>query len=153
MIVIAWNCRGLENPCTVRDLCRMMKVKKTNVVFLMETKLGKNKMELIRIKMGFSNLFVVDSVGRSGRLALLWDDATNLSIQNYSCLHINVVISPMDGATPWKFTGFYRHPNVNKRHEALGLLRHLAGFDPVAWLCAGNFNGIADISEKFGGAG
>jgi hypothetical protein len=32
-------------------------------------------------------------------------------------------------------------------------LRHLAGLEPVAWLCARDFNEIADISEKFGGAG
>jgi hypothetical protein len=153
MIVLAWNCRGLGNPRAVRDLRRMLKLKKPNVVFLMETKLGKNKMELIRIKMGFSNLFVVDSVGRSGGLALLWDDDTELEIQNYSRRHINAVLSPTDGVAPWKFTGFYGHPDVQKRHEAWGLLRHLASLEPVAWLCAGDFNEIVDISEKFGGAG
>jgi exonuclease III len=100
MIVLAWNCHGLGNPRTVRDLHRMLKVKKPNVVFLMETKLGKNKMELIRIKMGFSNLFVVDSVGRSGGLALLWDDDTELEIQNYSRRHINAFLSPTDGVAP-----------------------------------------------------
>ena len=121
----------------------MMKVKKPNVVFLMETKLGKTKMELIRIKTGFLNLFVVDCVGRSGELALLWDDETELSIQNYSRRHINVVISPNDRVTPWKFTGFYGH---SKRHEAWGLLWHLASFDLVAWLCAKDFNEITNIS-------
>ena len=41
------------------------------MVFLMETKLKREKMEVIRHKLGFPNLFVVDCVGKSGGLALL----------------------------------------------------------------------------------
>ena len=68
MIIFSWNCRGLENSWTVQDLCRMMKEKKPNLVFLMETKLQRTKMENIIIKLGFSNMFVVECVGRSGGL-------------------------------------------------------------------------------------
>lgn len=75
MIVISRNYCGLGNPQTVRDLRRMVKVKKPNMIFIMETKLEKNKMETVRIKRGFSNLFVIESMGRSGGLALFWDDA------------------------------------------------------------------------------
>ena len=32
------------------------------------------------------------------------------------------------------------------------LLKHLPDLDPATWLCAGNFNEIVDLSEKFGGA-
>jgi hypothetical protein len=42
------------------------------MVFLMETKLRQNKMEVIKLKAGFDNVFTVDCVGRSGGLALLW---------------------------------------------------------------------------------
>jgi hypothetical protein len=37
------------------------------MVFLMETKLWKEKMDLIRYKLGFPNMFVVDSVGEEWR--------------------------------------------------------------------------------------
>jgi hypothetical protein len=49
--------------------------------------------ELIRIKLGFDNLFVVDCVGRSGGLALFWKSDTPVQIQNYRRRHINVVIN------------------------------------------------------------
>jgi hypothetical protein len=43
----------------------------------METKLLHRKVEAIRIKFGFDNVFVVDCKGKSGGLALLW----NLDVQ------------------------------------------------------------------------
>jgi exonuclease III len=84
MIVISWNCQGLGNPQTMRDLHRMVKVKYPTVVFLMETKMRQEKMERIRCMMGFNNLFVVDSVAKSGSLALFWKEEAGLEIQNYS---------------------------------------------------------------------
>jgi hypothetical protein len=53
MILLSWNCRGLGNPWAVRELCHLVKTKKPTLLFLMETKSRKNKMEGIRIKIGF----------------------------------------------------------------------------------------------------
>ena len=71
MSILSWNCRGLGNPHTVRDLCRLVKVKKPSLVFLMETKLRSVRMESIKAILGFDCVFTVDCVGRSGGLALL----------------------------------------------------------------------------------
>jgi exonuclease III len=51
MNILSWNCRGLGNPWTIRDLCQLTKEKNPNLVFLMETKLRRKKMELIRCKL------------------------------------------------------------------------------------------------------
>lgn len=72
MTILSWNCQRLENLRTVNDLCRLVKEKRPMMVFLMETKLQKEKMERIRHILGFPNMFVVDCVGKSGGLALLW---------------------------------------------------------------------------------
>lgn len=105
-------------------------------------------MESVRIKTGFSNLFVVESVGRSGGLALFWDDDAGVTIQNFRRHHINAVISPKGGEPHWKFTSFYGHPEASKRHETWSLLKYIAELDPVPWLCAGDFNEISDLSKK-----
>lgn len=89
MILLSWNYRGLGNPTTVRDLCQLVKDKKLDFLFLMETKSFKNKIEWIRMKLGFMGLFAVDPVGRSGGLALLWQDGFGGNIQNFSRRHIN----------------------------------------------------------------
>jgi hypothetical protein len=57
MIALSWNCRGLGNPQTVRVLHRMVRAKKPGLVFLMETKLKRQRMELVKIKLGFDELF------------------------------------------------------------------------------------------------
>jgi hypothetical protein len=41
-------------------------------------------MEKVRHKLGSANLFVVESVGKIGGLALLWEAESNVEIQNFS---------------------------------------------------------------------
>jgi hypothetical protein len=123
------------------------------MVFLMETKLRGEKMELILLKLGIPNMFIVDCIGRSGGLALLWDENVTLDIQNYSQRHINGVVKLGMSGEQWKFTGFYGHPDPAKRHEAWALLKHLAKFTPLPWVCIGDFNESLSHSEKWGGRG
>jgi hypothetical protein len=76
----------------------MVQEKRPNLVFsfFMEIKLSTQCMERIRIKTGFDNAFAVDSRGRSGGLALLWNDELCLEIHNYSWNHINAVVRIKD---------------------------------------------------------
>ena len=37
MSFLAWNCRGLGNPCTIRELGDLIRAKDPSVVFLVET--------------------------------------------------------------------------------------------------------------------
>jgi hypothetical protein len=67
--------------------------KKPSLVFLMETKLHKKRMDAIWVKTCFQNLFLVESLGRSEGLALLWSDEVHVEIQNYSTRHINAVVN------------------------------------------------------------
>jgi hypothetical protein len=112
------------------------------MVFLMETKLQNlnGRFDRIKSQLGYECMFVVDSKGKSGGLALLWKDDFNVAIQNYSRRHINVVVYSVEYDKNWKFTGFYGHPDVSKRKEAWALLNHLESFSPKAWLCIWDFN-------------
>jgi hypothetical protein len=58
----------------------MVNEKTPNLVFLLETKLCQKKMEIIHINLGFHNMFVVDCVGKSGGLALLWESDYDIEI-------------------------------------------------------------------------
>jgi hypothetical protein len=150
MSLISWNCRGLGNLWTVRDLYQMVKEKRPNFLFLIETKRSKIKMEVIRGQLGYAGMFVVDSVGKSGGIALLWREVEELEIQNYSRRHINAIVKNMTTGVQRKLTGFYGHPEWNKRKESWDLLQHLQTYSPMAWLCIGDFNEIVEQSEKWG---
>jgi exonuclease III len=142
MSLLSWNCQGIGSPRAVRDICLIVKENKPNILFLMETKCRKEKLEVIRVKLGFAGLFVVDSVGISGGLALFWKDGDELEIQNYSRRHINAIVKQVANANFWKLTFFYGHLDWTKRHESWALLRHLKIFNPEPWLVLGDFNEV-----------
>jgi exonuclease III len=152
MNLLSWNCRGLGNLRTVRDLCRLVKDKCPTMVFLMETKLWVARIESIKAHMGFDSVFVVDSKGRSGGLALFWKSVCHVTIQNFSLRHINAKLYSEEFDFHWIFTGFYGNPEVCKRRESWALLQHLASFPTNAWLCCGDFNEILVDAEKQEGA-
>lgn len=70
MNVLSWNCRGHGNPRTVRALNDLIRDRRPEVLFLIETISEKRRIEELRIKLGFSNCFSVDRIGRSGGLAV-----------------------------------------------------------------------------------
>jgi hypothetical protein len=151
MKIISWNCRGLGNPWIVRDLCQMVKDKRPNYLFLMETKSSKIKMEWLRVPMGFEGMFAVDPIGCSGGLALMWKDGGEFEIQNFTRRHITSVVRPQGQGIVWRFMSFYGHPDPSRRHESWELLTHLKGFTPDPWLFVGDFNEVVEQSEKEGG--
>jgi len=150
MNLLSWNCRELGNLRTVQNLHQLVKDKKPDVVFLMETICTTKFMEGLRVQLGFSGLFVVDPVGRSGGLALLWKDTVNIEIFNFSRHHINDVVHEGDDNFRWKLTGLYGQPDTAGRGETWALLSHLKSFQPTPWLCVGDFNEILDQSERDG---
>jgi hypothetical protein len=130
----------------------MVKEKRPNLVFLMETKCHNKNLDFIRIKLKFDHMFVVDSVGKSGELMLLWNESIQVSIQNYSRRQINAQIKVERYEVEWKFSGFYGHPEEVKRKKSWALLRHLATLGPNPWLCMGVFNEIVNLAEMKRGA-
>ena len=92
MRAIIWNCWGLGNPRSVRELHDLVWCWNPKIVFLMETKSKKNRMERIKNRIGFSNGLIVPNVGRSGGIALLWTREISLEIKSYTKFHVDAVI-------------------------------------------------------------
>lgn len=84
------------------------------------------------MKLDYDGVFVVDSRGRSGGLALLWRKEASVSLLSFSRFHI----------------GFYGNSDRGHRHESWQLLRHLSKVSPLPWCCLGDFNDILAASEK-----
>jgi hypothetical protein len=82
-------------------------------------------MESLQVKLGFEGMLVVEALGKSGRLALLWKEKELLGVQNYSQWHINAIVFRLDRKEPWKLTSFYNNLNWTKRKNWWALLNHL----------------------------
>lgn len=98
-------------------------------------------------------MFVVESVGRSGGLALFCSSEAVMEIINFSRRHIYAKVLTASRGLLWKLTSFYGHPEASKRHEAWSLLRFLASLTPSPWVCVGDFNELLDLSKKYGAYG
>jgi hypothetical protein len=153
MNLLCWNCRGLENPWTVRELHSLVKNKKPHFfMFLIETKVHAGVLQRLRILIGFEGMIHVDPVGRSGGLAFFWKPKSGLEVMHFSQRHISVNITVGEHESSWTFTGFYGNPNRVLREDSWSLLSYLSSLSKDKWLCMGDFNEIVDLSEKYRGA-
>ena len=71
MSIMSFNCRGLGKDLAVKKLTELVRREAPRVVFLMETKSDRKKMEEVQRRIGFAGCFTVDCVGRTGGLCLL----------------------------------------------------------------------------------
>ncbi|XP_042939341.1 uncharacterized protein LOC122274362 [Carya illinoinensis] len=129
----------------------MVKDKSPSMIFLMEIKCTKTRIEEVKGSLSFDACISVESRGSSGGLALMWKKNIEVSIYNYSRWHISASISSQTGSLPWFFTGFYGHPETSKRKCSWELLKDLKPLPNTPWLVCGDFNEITCQDEKMGG--
>ncbi|VFQ61854.1 unnamed protein product [Cuscuta campestris] len=150
MSTICWNCRGLGNRRTVQEVAELISAKKPEFVFLMETKGSRVAAEELRVRIGFHGLFVVDSVGKSGGLAMLWRSNHTARLISYSRFHVDIEVLSLHSSS-WRLTGFYGNPRRDQRHFSWDLLRSLRDKSSLPWLVIGDFNDLCWAAEKRGG--
>ena len=89
MSLLSWNCRGLGNLRIVNALAKVVHKEEPIIVFLMETKLKKDWIDLIKEKCNMKNCFIVPSIGNSGGLMLLWKEELRVDVKTFSQSHID----------------------------------------------------------------
>ncbi|CAL1370678.1 unnamed protein product [Linum trigynum] len=106
----------------------------------------------IRDKMkGMVDDLVVDIVGFSGGIWLLWNSSCNtVEEKDRSFQHLHVSVE--QGTTKWMSTAVYGNPALIQRRGLWNSLRDIAEDISDPWLVAGDFNSILYASEKSGGA-
>lgn len=121
MNVLAWNCQGLGAPGKIRFLKDITRTEKPGFVFLSETVSSYSKMEMLCSKLGFEGFIGVEPQGKSGGIAMFWNNVDNISLMSLSKSHIDIVIKTNDNKD-WRITGVYGEPARNQRHKTWDLL-------------------------------
>lgn len=98
-------------------------------------------MEAIQMKLGFEGMFVVEPVGRSGGLAMLWRDTVDIVLKSWSQNLIDVE-AKTDSVTSWWLTGIYGEPVRARRKKMWDLVRCLARDSNLPWVLIGDMNNI-----------
>ncbi|PPS06285.1 hypothetical protein GOBAR_AA14366 [Gossypium barbadense] len=91
-------------------------------------------MASIRSKCREEGCLVVNAIGQSGGLAMMWKDG--IKLENNKSFH---------------FTGFYGNTDPNKRQSSWDILRKVGDTIREKWIIGGDFNAILDNAEKVGG--
>jgi hypothetical protein len=65
MSIISCNCRGLGNPSAVPFIRDLVCKYKLDILFLCETLVHANKIEEVRVRLGFEEAFVVIRLGEA----------------------------------------------------------------------------------------
>jgi exonuclease III len=124
MKTLSWNCRGIGNPATVKELRDFAKDYAPSVIFIMETQINKNRVENLRYTLGFDNSFAVNTEGRSGGLGLCWKSDVTVSVLKYSNYHIDTKIREGDRA-PWRMTFVYGEPIRSLRYRTWDTMKKI----------------------------
>ncbi|KAK8314602.1 hypothetical protein V6Z11_D01G181600 [Gossypium hirsutum] len=150
MKILCWNCRGIGNPATVRDLKQLLVANDPDIIFLCETKISANRFSSVRKKCNMEGCLAVNAEGKSGGLVLMWKDSSMVEIQSYSSNHIYAMVHNEDDE-PVRYTGFYGNADPNKRQCSWNMLRRVGRSVKEKWIIGGDFNAILDNAKKEGG--
>lgn len=149
MIVLSWNCRGLGHTRAVPNIRELVRAHRPSAIFLYETLTHANKIEEIRLTLGFDATFSVDREGRSRGIAVLWKFSEQCTVTGYSRNHIDLRITE-HGKEEWRLTSYYGFPEQRRRRKAWNFLRALSRINHLPWCIIGDFNDILDPKEKRG---
>ena len=109
MRCISWNCRGLGNSRAIQNLREIIRSQRPSLIFLIETLVDDEKIEQLRIQLGFDGKFVVNRVGREGGLALLWKQPMTCNLLCFQNNFIDVSVH-VPNKVVWRLTCFYGFP-------------------------------------------
>lgn len=138
---------GSGKPRAVRALGDLVKSHKPNVLFLIETLSGKDRISKLVSKLGFVDFFSVDSSGRSRGLAILWDRNVKCQVMGFDNNHIDVVMLK-GGDLEWRVTGFYGFSERARRKDSWEFLKLLSVRDSLPWVVLGDLNDMLKVMTK-----
>ena len=150
------NHEGLElelqrtgHPSTVLHCQKKAREYKPDIMFLMETKLAKDKGAAILGKCGFWNGWEVPQEGLSGGVLLGWmgNQSFNILYSSKQLLYVDLIDNK---GNPLSISFLQGHPNHAKREEVWTELRNIRNLVHKTQLCIGDFNQIISQEDKFG---
>ena len=91
----------------------MIRAKDPSIVFLAETWVDEARLQEIKHKTEFDNLFFVERNNRGGSLALYQRNSIDVHVDTFSNNHIDSIINKGND-DEWCFIGFYGEPVSHK---------------------------------------
>lgn len=119
-------------------------------MILSETKAKQNKLQKLKQQLSFDNIFVVDSVGTSGGLCLLWKNSVSAEVIYSDCNVIHSYVINKNTNVGFHYSFVYGIPIRQHRKHFWEKLRRLHIDTHKPWICSGDFNEMLHQSDKSG---
>lgn len=140
MNVLAWNCRGMRNSRTVHDLAAFLQPHDPKLVFLSETRQTEEQMKKLRWRLGLKGCLARSCIGKSGGIALFWDESLSVDLITISNKLIDVSVQESPSSPPWRISFIYGEPRAEDRHLTWELLHRIRLRSDKPWVIMGDFN-------------
>ncbi|XP_021803305.1 uncharacterized protein LOC110747435, partial [Prunus avium] len=133
------------------NLIEIIKLHRIDLLFICEPRIGGNKALKIIKSLGFTDYEVVNPVGFSGGLWLLWN-ASKIKVEILGTSDQTITASVSGpGNISWLFSAIYASPCGAKREKLWDYLNFVASCHRMPWLIAGDFNDMLQLDDKVGG--
>lgn len=150
MTILSWNCWGLAAASTVRELKGISFKYQPAIIFLMETRAPRERVDRTRRVLKMNKMFTVEPVGLAGGLSLLWNSEVEVQILGASQNYIHASILYKKGARDFVCTFIYGNPTFQRRRNLWNKISSLQPLRGSAWCCVGDFNELFSQQEKDG---
>ena len=148
MNILSWNCRSVAGPSTVQELVDLCKRVHPAILFPMETRAHRGRLEELRRKLGFDELHCVEADGLSGGLGLFWKKEMLIQVMHANQNFIHVQCYEKDGGAFWDGTFLYGNPSFSDRRHLWNKLQQLQLDHNNPWLCIGDFKILAQDEKQ-----
>lgn len=115
MSLLSWNCWGIAAAPTIRELRDICKSQQPSIVFLMETRAHRNRIENLRRSLKFANSFCEEANGMAGGLCLLWNNNIVIDVLAYSSNLIHTMVTVRPDTETFNCTFIYAPPIFQQR--------------------------------------
>lgn len=150
--IMSWNVRGAANVDFIRNCKQHLDIHHPDIFIIMETRCDLAKLKRSFFLLGFDGFVFSQNNGFAGGIVVGWKsaeiEATVLCIK-FQFIHLVVTYT---GGSSSYLTAVYASPHEENRRYLWEDLHNIAQSMQEKWLLVGDFNDIANLSEKKGGA-
>lgn len=121
------------------------------MVALLETRINGNKADMVIVKLGFENSFIVKTNGFAGGFWILWNDNLKVEVLKAHTQFVHLWIQKLGEQVTFLSSVIYASPRKNWR---VHLWENLVRIDETVnepWILSGDFNAILNSEKRTGG--
>ncbi|GMI89978.1 hypothetical protein HRI_002667100 [Hibiscus trionum] len=150
--LIIWNAQGALGADFNQYFRLFVRLHKPDIFAIIEPRISGAKVDSFIRRSGFQTSYRVEASGFSGGICVLWQQSLIVDVVAISAQFVHAFISIPGDNKSFFFTFVYASPTAACRSA---LWSHLLALTPDTnwpWALGGDFNAIADSSERSGGS-